>query len=259
MATRALNPRRPVARTRPRARPRSRPIPRGAVIRRRVLAAAVVLLVLYGGYMFWFRDLSWFAIHGVTIKGATTNEREIKAAVENASGDMTTLHIKDDELRNAVARFPTVASVGASTSFPHGLTVTITERLPVAFVRIRGQETAVSADGYLLAGADFDAKALPRIEGAGAHGARLDEDAAAQAAILGSTPEPLKNRITASSWDEDRGGVVVDLKNGPEIRFGDGSAAQEKWQAAVTVLSSDERGTPSYLDVSVPDRPVSGG
>ena len=45
----------------------------------------------------------------------------------------------------------------------------------------------------------------------------------------------------------------------PEIRFGDGSRARDKWGAAVTVLSSNQRGSPSYLDVSVPDRPVSGG
>jgi cell division protein FtsQ len=259
MATRALNPRRPLARPRSRPRTRPRPASRGAVIRRRALAAAIVLLALYGGYMLWFRDLSWFAIHGVTIKGATTNEREIKAAVERASGDMTTLHIKDGELRDAVARFPTVASVAASTSFPHGLQVTITERLPVAFVRVHGQETAVSGDGYLLTGADFDSKALPRIEGAAANGVRLDQDAGAQAAILGATPGPLKNRITSSAWNEDEGGVVVDLKNGPQVRFGDGSRAADKWKAAVAVLSSDERGTPSYLDVSVPDRPVAGG
>jgi cell division protein FtsQ len=255
MATRALNPRRPIARTRPRPQATGR----GVVIRRRALAVALLLIVLYGGYMFWFRNLSWFAIHDVTINGTTTNERQIKAAVEQVSGDMTTLHIKDDELRDAVARFPTVASVGASTSFPHGLTVTITERLPVAFIQVHGQQTAVSADGYLLAGADFDAKALPRIEGAAVHGVRLDPDAAAQAAILGGTPAPLRNHITSSTWDEDSGGVVVDLNNGPEIRFGDGSRAVDKWEAAVAVLSSDERGSPSYLDVSVPDRPVSGG
>jgi cell division protein FtsQ len=228
-------------------------------MRRRLLAAAVILLVIYGGYMLWFRDLSLFAINDVTVKGATTNEREIRSAVEQVAGDMTTLHIKDDELRDAVARFPTVASVGASTSFPHGLEVTVTERLPVAFIQVSGQQTSVSADGYLLAGADFDAKALPRIEGAAAHGARLDDDAASQAAILGATPGPLRNHITASTWDDQRGGVVVDLKNGPEVRFGDGSRAQDKWQAAVAVLSSNDRGSPSYLDVSVPDRPVSGG
>lgn len=255
MATRAVGQTRPAGR----ARGRPKAAARGSLLRRRLIAAAIVIVVLYAGYMLWFRNMSWFAIDSVTIKGATTNEREIKAAVEGVAGDMTTLHINDGALRNAVARFPTVASVGASTSFPHGLEVTITERLPIAFVQIHGQPTAVSADGYLLAGASFDQKQLPRIEGAVAHGPRLDEDAAAQAAILGATPAPLRNRVTVSSWDDNRGGVVVDLKNGPEVRFGDGSRARDKWAAAVAVLSGSQRGSPSYLDVSVPDRPVSGG
>jgi cell division protein FtsQ len=172
---------------------------------------------------------------------------------------MTTLHLKDGELRDAVARFPTVASVGASTSFPHALHVTITERLPVAFIKVGPQRTAVSADGYLLLGASFDPKNLPRIEGIAAHGARLDGDAAAQAAILGATPGPLRDRVMDSSWDDQQGGVVVTLDGGPDLRFGDGSRARDKWTAAVAVLSSSEHGSPSYLDVSVPDRPVSGG
>jgi cell division protein FtsQ len=256
MATRAVARTRPGGRTRARAR---RPSTRGAVIRRRLIAAAVLLVVLYGGYMLWFRNLSWFAIHDVTISGATTNEGAIKSAVEQAADDMTTLHIKDGELRDAVAHFPTVASVKADTSFPHGLHVSITERLPVAWIHSGGHETAVSADGYLLLGASFDRHALPRIDGAAAHGASLDVDAAAQAAILGATPAPLRDRVASSDWDDEHGGVVVDLDGGPEIRFGDGSRAREKWTAAVTVLSSSQRGSPSYLDVSVPDRPVSGG
>jgi cell division protein FtsQ len=231
----------------------------GAVLRRRAIAAGALLVALYAGYMLWFRNLSMFAIDEVTVAGATTSQRELRSAIEQVSGDMTTLHIKDGELRDAVSRFPTVATVSASTSFPHTLHVRITERLPVAYVQIAGQRTAVSADGYLLAGASFDAKALPQIQGAAAHGARLDEDAADQAAILGATPEPLRDRITSSSWDEDHGGVVVELENGPEVRFGDGSRAADKWTAAVAVLSSPERGSPAYLDVSVPDRPVSGG
>jgi cell division protein FtsQ len=229
------------------------------VLRRRAIAAAALLIVLWAGYMFWFRNLSWFAIHDVTISGATTNEPAIKSAVEQAAGDMTTLHLNDGELRDAVAHFPTVASVKADTSFPHTLHVTITERLPVAWIHAAGHETAVSADGYLLLGAGFDRHALPRIDGAAAHGARLDEDAAAQAAILGATPRPLRDRVSSSTWDDEHGGVVVDLDGGPEIRFGDGTRAEDKWQAAVTVLSSPQRGSPSYLDVSVPDRPVSGG
>jgi cell division protein FtsQ len=219
----------------------------------------MVLIALYAGYMLWFRNLSWFAIDQVTVEGASTGQREIQSAVEWVSGDMTTLHIKDGELRDALSHFPTIASVSASTSFPHTLHVRVTERLPVAFVQVGGRRTAVSADGYLLPGASFDDQALPRIEGASGHGARLNGDAAAQAAALGATPGALRERITSSSWDEDHGGVVVQLENGPEVRFGDGSRAADKWSAAVTVLSGSERGSPSYLDVSVPDRPVSGG
>jgi cell division protein FtsQ len=229
------------------------------VIRRRLIAAGLLLVVLYAGYTLWFRNLSWFAIDEVTVEGATTSKREILSAVEQVSGQMTTLHIKDGELREAVSRFPTVATVSATTSFPGTLHVRVSERLPVAVVRIGGRPTAVSADGYLLAGASFDQRALPRIQGAAARGARLDEDAAAQAAILGATPEPVRERITSSSWDEDAGGVALQLENGPEVRFGDGDRAADKWSAAVAVLSGPERGSPSYLDVSVPERPVSGG
>jgi cell division protein FtsQ len=224
-----------------------------------VIAAAIAIVVLYAGYMLWFRNLSLFSIDDVTVTGATTNGPAIKKAVEQAAGDMTTLHLKDDELRNVVAHFPTVASVGATTSFPHTLHVTVTERLPVAFVKVGDQRTAVSADGYLLLGLAFNPKDLPRIEGVAAHGARLSGDAAAQAAILGATPQPLRPRIESSAWDDGQGGVVVSLDGGPDLRFGDGSRARDKWTAAVAVLSSPEHGSPSYLDVSVPERPVSGG
>ena len=209
--------------------------------------------------MLWFRNLPLFSIDEVSVSGATTNEQAIKKAIEQVAGDMTTLHLKDDELRNVVAHFPTVASVGASTSFPHTLHVTVTERLPVAFVKVGDRRTAVSADGYLLIGAGFDPKDLPRIQGVTAAGGRLSGDAAAQAAILGAVPAPLRDHVTDSTWDDAEGGVVVGLDGGPDLRFGDGSRARDKWTAAVAVLSSAEHGSPSYLDVSVPDRPVSGG
>jgi cell division protein FtsQ len=219
----------------------------------------VAILVLYGIYLVWFRNLPLFSIDEVTVSGATTNKAAIEKAVQQVAGDMTTLHLNDDELRNVVAHFPTVASVGATTSFPHTLNVTVTERLPVAYIKVGDQRTAVSADGYLLLGAAFDRKALPQIEGAAPSGALLDDDSAAQAAILGATPSPLRSHIADSSWSDDDGGVVVSLDNGPDLRFGDGSRAQDKWTAAVAVLSSPAHGSPSYLDVSVPERPVAGG
>jgi cell division protein FtsQ len=263
MATRALNPRRPGGRGAA-PRPAAPSLPGwlsslgDSVVRRRLIAAALALLALYAGYMLWFRNLPLFSIDQVAVTGATTNEEAIKSAVEQVAGDMTTLHLKDDQLRSVVAHFPTVASVGATTSFPHGLHVTVTERLPVGFIKVGDQRTAVSADGYLLLGAAFDPKQLPRLQDATAQGARLGTDGAAEAAILGATPPPLRDRLTGSTWDDDQGGVVVGLDGGPDLRFGDGSRAADKWTAAIAVLSSSEHGSPSYLDVSVPDRPVSG-
>jgi cell division protein FtsQ len=271
MATRVLNPRRPASsaatktaagytRARPaRTPPRPRPAIPGPVLRRRLIAAAIGIVVLWAGYMLWFRNLALFSIDEVTVTGATTNAPAIKQAIVQVAGEMTTLHLNDDELRDTVAHFPTVASVGATTSFPHTLHVTVTERAPVAFVKVGTRRTAVSADGYLLLGASFDPRHLPRIETAAAHGARLDGDAAAQAAILGGTPAALRDHVTGSTWDDEQGGVVVSLDGGPDLRFGDGSRARDKWTSAAAVLSSPEHGSPSYLDVSVPDRPVSGG
>ena len=262
MSTKALNLRRPGrAPARPARRPASipRPNPGAAVTRRRAITAAIAIAVLYAGYLLWFRNLPLFSIDEVTVSGATTNAPAIKQAVEQVSGDMTTLHLHDDELRDAMAHFPTVASVGATTSFPHTLHVTVTERLPVAFVEIGDRPTAVSADGYMLVGTSFNQKELPRIEGTVAGGTRLSGDAADEAAILGAVPSPLRNHIESSTWSDADGGVVVNLDNGPDLRFGDGSRTRDKWTAAVAVLSSSEHGSPSYLDVSVPDRPVSGG
>jgi hypothetical protein len=53
--------------------------------------------------------------------------------------------------------------------------------------------------------------------------------------------------------------VVVDLDDAPELRFGAGEQASDKWQAVVTVLVDPELGSPGYVDVSVPTRPVAGG
>ena len=48
---------------------------------------------------------------------------------------MTTLDLDAAKLASAVSGFPTVASVSADASFPHGLTVHVTERT----ARARGE------------------------------------------------------------------------------------------------------------------------
>jgi cell division protein FtsQ len=228
------------------------------VWRRRAILAAVVALIVVGGYMIWLRNSSWFAIEEVKVEGLTANQQEIAASLQEAADDMTTLHIKDDELRDAVAGFPTVASVKADATLLHKVKITVTERLPVAVAKVNGESVGVSTEGYVLLGVQFDAKELPSLEAGETQGALLDDEGAAQAAILGAVPEELRPQLKAATWDEERGGVVADLEGAPELRFGDGEDAEEKWKAVAAVLTDPELGSPFYVDVSVPGRPVAG-
>jgi cell division protein FtsQ len=231
----------------------------GRVFRRRVVAVAAVAVVIVVGYMVFLRNSSLFAIDEVEVTGLTANQERISAALVRAAEDMTTLHVREGDLRKAVSGFPTVATLTTDTDFPHGLTIEVTERLPIATAKIGGELTPVSADGYPLPGIEFDPKQLPGLDADPTEDGRLGPEGTAQAAILGAAPEELRDRLREATWDLERGGVVVDLDDTPELRFGAGEQASDKWQAAVTVLADPELGSPGYVDVSVPTRPVAGG
>jgi cell division protein FtsQ len=232
---------------------------RGLVVwRRRAVALGAVALALLAGYYLWLRDSSLVAVEEVEVKGLTANQEEITAALQQAAAGMTTLHVDDDALREAVSGFPTVASIKAESSLMHSLTITVTERLPVGVVKDRGDPVPVSAEGYLLRGVDAAGARLPAID-AGIEGPSVDAEGVAQAAILGGAPAELRERIDGAAFDPDRGGVVVELEGAPEIRFGDGSDAERKWNAAAAVLGGPAVGSPGYLDVSIPERAVTGG
>ena len=228
------------------------------VWRRRAAAAALVAVVAIAGYYLMLRDSSLFAVDKVEVEGATVNREEVAAALQSVASEMTTLHVDDEKLREAVSRFPTIASIKADSSLPDTLRVTVTERLPVARVVDGDEELAVSADGYVLPGVEVDRGALPPIE-TGVEAGRVDTEGAEQAEIAGAAPGELRERIEAIQFDPERGGVVVAIEGAPELRLGDGSEASEKWDAVVAVLSNPDLGSPAYLDASVPERPVTGG
>ena len=76
--------------------------------------------------------------------------------------------------------------------------------------------------------------------------------------VLGAAPAPLRAEINGAETSKDYG-VSVDIGPGLELRFGDASSADLKWKAAAAVLADPKFEGASYLDLSVPDRPVAGG
>ena len=186
------------------------------------------------------------AVGEVEVQGATSNQDQIDDALTQAADGMTTLNVDEEALARSVSGFPTVASIGVDASPPGKLVVTINERLPVAQLKVDGEPAAVSADGYVLPGFETEGTGLPPLdEDAAVEAGLLNAEGAAQAAALGGAPEELRERIESAEWDPERGGVVISLEGAPELRFGDGSRSDVKWEAVVAVLARVE-GAPAY-------------
>ena len=87
---------------------------RTQVLRRWIAVGALVVAVLACGYWFWLRDSALVAVEEVEVRGATANAEQVNEALEQVATEMTTLHVDDAKLAQAVAGFPTVASIAAS-------------------------------------------------------------------------------------------------------------------------------------------------
>ena len=228
-------------------------------LRRRAILLAVVAGALAIAYFAWFRDSSLVAVEDVKVEGVQSSDRaQIVTALTREAQGMTTLHVQTDRLRSAVSDLPTVASISAEPSFPHGLTIQVTERRPALIAFDGDRRVPVAADGSLLVGtkADGPLPVLPvdSLPGTG----RLGGEALAEALMIGAAPAPLRaliDGVTVSS----QYGVVITMRGGIELRFGSGGNRDAKWGAAAAVLADPELTTLTYVDVRVPQRPAVGG
>jgi cell division protein FtsQ len=225
-------------------------------IRRWMLVVGAACVVLAGTYQFWLRDSSLVAVENVTVTGLTTRDAErVRASLVSAAHTMTTLHVQQNELEESIAAYPVVRALEVKPDFPHGLTIHVVEHQPAGLVN----GVPVAGDGTILRGLPVDGK-LPAIEARGdVQGNHLKDPAALHAArVAGGAPAPLRprlERIDLRSGD----GIVVEMRDGPEIIFGDATRIRAKWIAATRVLADPDAEGATYIDVRLPGRPAAGG
>lgn len=231
--------------------------------RRRLLLIAVLgalgVLVVAGGGWLLLRDSSFVAIDDVTITGATSsNAGQIRDALDTAARGMTTLHARADALKAAVAPYPSVANVRFTTKFPHTMTIQVVERAPVAEVADGSTRIPVTGGGVLLRGVQPPDR-LPTIHvKGGVVGPRVTNARALGAiAVVAAAPAPLL-RVSARVVTAGRG-IVVDMRDGPQLVFGSRDDAAAKWAAAARVLAEPSAAGATYLDLRIPGRVGAGG
>jgi cell division protein FtsQ len=237
------------------AMPRARTLPRPS--RAVVWAVALLALVIAGGL--WLRDSSLVAVNRVTVTGLTGPQAaKISSQLEAAARDMTTLHVRGDQLRAVTEPYPVVKDVRVSTDFPHGLRIDVVENTPVAAISVNGSKTPVSADGRIIRGASQSDLPLVPLKVAPTGATVADATARHAIAALAAAPAALRARVTRASTTRD-GGLTLELRDGPDLRFGGADRLDAKWAAAAAVLSSGQAAGATYLDLRYPERPAAGG
>ena len=225
---------------------------------KKILAGVLLsACALAGGWM-WLRDSSVVQVRDVFVTGlASAEEAQIRQALKSAALDMTTLHVREDALRAAVAQYPSIAGLKTDASFPHKLSIEVRERAPVVAIQSGGGKVAASGDGLVLRG--MKASGLPtlRVRTVPAGGRVTDRRTLGALGIAGVAPTELRGRIERL-WSGRRG-LTLDLRGGPDLVFGSGADAARKWTAAVRVLADPSSAGATYLDLRVPERVAAGG
>ena len=183
------------------AMPRARTLPRPS--RAVVWAVALLALVIAGGL--WLRDSSLVAVNRVTVTGLTGPQAaKISGQLEAAARDMTTLHVRGDQLRAVTEPYPVVKDVRVSTDFPHGLKIDVVENTPVAAISVNGSKTPVSADGKIIRGASQSDLPIVPLKVAPTGATVADATARHAIAALAAAPEALRARGHARVDDARR-------------------------------------------------------
>lgn len=221
---------------------------------------ALVLATVLIGWLgwTWYRGSSFVEVQHVTVTGLTGPDvAQIRQNLTSAALTMTTLEVNLAKLEATVARYAYVQRLTVTGQGAHGLLIHVDERVPVAVVQSGGRTQIVGADGQLLPAATTHG-ALPTVPlPSSTAGAITAPGARAAITVLAAAPYALLAHVS-SATSSSAHGVIVQLRNGPQLYFGPNTQLAGKWAAAVAVLQSRDSAGAGYIDLTDPQRPAPG-
>jgi cell division protein FtsQ len=220
------------------------------------------LLALGAGAYAVARESSMFAIESVEVRGAgPATAAAVRRALAPLRGTSLLALGAADVERRADA-LPSVVSVTYDRAFPHALRVTVRQERPVAVLRQGPVAYLVSARARVIQRlAPRTHLGLPRIWVPHSTdveiGATLAGDAGAAVTPL-VTLQRVRLPTPVASAQASDGQVALELRSGVVLKLGAPDDLLLKLAVARQVIPAVALGPGAYLDVSVPDRPVSG-
>ncbi|WP_326843369.1 FtsQ-type POTRA domain-containing protein [Streptomyces sp. NBC_01558] len=219
-----------------------------------VLAGAVTLWVLYGSP--WLR-LEHVSASGTKVltPGQVRNAADLPVGSPLISVDTGAIEAR---LRR---KLPRIDSVDVVRSWPHGISLNVTERTPVLLIEKGPNFIEVDDEGVRFATVPDAPKNVPSLELAVSRPESLrrfpaDRLVRAAVRIAGDIP-PSVARDTRAVKVRSYDSVSLELKDGRTVEWGSG----EKGRAKARTLTALMKAAPKarHFDVSAPTAPASSG
>jgi cell division protein FtsQ len=234
-------------------------LPRFLPSLRSLVVGVGLVVVAIGGYAA-LRASSAFTIRHIVVGGASPKvAAEVRRALSPLRG-RSLLGLDAAELARRVDALPSVVSVGYDRDFPHTLRLTVVAERPVAVLH-RGTETwLLSARGRVITKIPTGTRpGLARIWLP--HKARVDVGAMllSQPALVSTRAVALATRfpLHVATASLARGELTFHLRSGLQLFLGAPNDIRLKLAIVRRALHQLPAGT-TYLDVSLPGRPVAG-
>lgn len=251
-------PRRPSVAMDPRLRQRRIEVIREQGRRRLRILIGVVSVIVTLGLAWVVIESPIYDVDHIRVTGAThTSVSAIQAASGIRRRDAL-LFADTGRVTSRIEALPWVDRAVVHKVFPGTVTVAVTERVPVAWVRTSPTSVAtLDGTGRVLGLAATPPQAVIEIGGLGALPApgRRVASAFVVHALTRLSPA-LSAQVISATWAA--GELTLHLATGPEVRLGRPDQLRAKSDSAEVVLARPEAAHVAYVDVRVPAAPVTG-
>jgi cell division protein FtsQ len=215
----------------------------------RYLLVVVVVLAAVAGAVWAVGYSSWLGVETIDVSGAQTVDA---ADIRTRSGIDVGEPLARIDLAAAERRIGALAvvrSVDVTRQWPHGVLISIEERVPIAVVEIGGRLRGMDADGVVFRDYKKAPPGLPHVVTAvGTTSAALEE----AAKVISALPEDLTlivDHVQVDTVDE----ISLVLKDGRTVVWGSADESDTKADVLATLLATVQA---QVYDVSVPAKPT---
>ncbi|MCM2392404.1 cell division protein FtsQ/DivIB [Streptomyces albipurpureus] len=228
----------------------------------RVLLLALAALALVAGGIWLLYGSDWLRVERVQATGTRvlTTEQVVRAAAVPMGAPLISLDTDSIEARLR-ERIPRIDSVEVSRSWPHGITLAVTERKPVLLLPKGEQFVEVDAGGVRFATVDKAPKAVPLLKLSTEQAPSLrrfptDRLIAEAVLLTGQLPEKVAQNtrsVVVRSYDD----MSLELGDGRVVVWGSPEEGEAKARALAALLKAAPKAR--RFDVSSPIAPASSG